>query len=475
MALDEPALDGEASPESPQARGSFVGHVNIVLLTYAVDGALALATGALIARAIGPEGRGAYGLFVISAAFGQLVLGLGIGNAAIYYLNKREISLRDALGAMHFIVLAALPVTALVVAVVAPLDIEWIVFGETLRISGETIFGPVSPWLLVLAVPVLLYMNLLRLTLQALSRFVDLGIATVGQQAALLALVAVAFASGDATAEQIVVFLIVASAVAAAYAVVRIGITNIDPRAIVPPRMHVLRPLVRFGVQGEAGNVLQLMNYRLDQYIVRGFVGLGGVGVYAVAASMTEGIFILANAVALVLLPRMASASAEDAAWMAPVATRNTLLIAAAAAIALAIVAPVLLPLVFGDRFDDSVAALWWLLPGTVALAGAKVLTSYIFSQGRPLLNTMITCVSLAVTLIAGFALIPAYGVNGAAASSSLAYAVHLVAALYAYQRLSGQPALSAIVPRPSDVALYTDALHGLLRRGGARQLQAER
>ena len=79
---------------------------------------------------------------------------------------------------------------------------------------------------------------------------------------------------------------------------------------------------------------------------------------------------------------------------MTPVATRNTMLIAAA-----------------GSRrrwrsprrcccrrssatrFDDSVQALWWLLPGTVALTGSKVLTSYIFSQGRPLVNTGITCV----------------------------------------------------------------------------------
>ena len=469
MALEEPAL------ESPQARGSFLGHVNIVLVTYAVDGALALATGAIIARAIGPDGRGAYGLFVVSAAFGQLILGFGIGNAAIYYLNKREINLRAALGAMHFVALVSVPVTALVVGVLAPVDIEWTVFGETLRLSGETIFGPVSPWLLVLAVPALLYMNLLRLTLQALSRFVDLGVATIGQQAILLTLVSVSFAAGDTTPEQVVIFLIAASLAAAVYALIRIGLANVDVHSILPPRMEVLRPLVLFGVQGEAGNVLQLMNYRLDQYIIRGFVGLAGVGVYAVSASMTEGIFILANAVALVLLPRMSSASAEDAAWMAPVATRNTLLIAAAAAVVLAAVAPILLPLMFGDRFDDSVEPLWLLLPGTIALAGAKVLTSYIFSQGKPLLNTIITCASLVVTLVAGFVLIPAYGVNGAATASSLAYVVHLGAALYAYRRLSGQPALDALLPRASDWALYTDAIRGLMRRTAAPPLQVER
>jgi hypothetical protein len=86
----------------------------------------------------------------------------------------------------------------------------------------------------------------------------------------------------------------------------------------------------------------------------------------------------------------------------------------------------------------------------------------------------MITCVSLVVTLVADFALIPAYGVNGAGAASSLAYVVHLAAALYAYRWLSGQPALGALIPRPSDLALYTDAVRGLLKRPGSPRLQAE-
>src|SRR4029079_1368623 len=64
-------------PDLPP-RQSFLGSVNVVMLTYALDGVLALATSALIARALGPGGRGAYGLFVVSAAFLQMLLGLGI-------------------------------------------------------------------------------------------------------------------------------------------------------------------------------------------------------------------------------------------------------------------------------------------------------------------------------------------------------------------------------------------------------------
>ena len=40
---------------------------------------------------------------------------------------------------------------------------------------------------------------------------------------------------------------------------------------------------------------------------------------------------------------------------MAPLAVRNTMIIAGLGAIALAVIAPVLVPLAFGNEFDDSV------------------------------------------------------------------------------------------------------------------------
>jgi O-antigen/teichoic acid export membrane protein len=449
-------IDETDAGAAPERGGSLIGNVNVVMLTYAADGVLALATGALVARALGPEGRGAYGLFVVSAAFGQLVLGLGIGNAAIYYINKRQLTVREALGSINLVTLAAIAVSLATAAIIAPIDTD--VFG-----------GGLSPWLLAAAIPLLLYMNLLRLLLQALNRFVDLGVATVGQQAGLLALVAIAFTATDPSATQIVAYLLLASAAAAAYSLVRIGLRQVDPSVILRPRVETLRRLIGFGVQGEAGNALQALNYRLDQFILRGFESLAAVGVYAVATSMSEGVFVLANAVALVLMPRLTSADPDDAAWMAPVAARNTMLIAAAGAVALAAVAPLALPAIFGERFDDSVAPLWWLLPGAVALTGSKVLTSYVFSQGRPLVNTGITAISLAATLIADVALIPPFGVEGAAAAASIGYAIHLCAALAAYRLISGQPALDAIIPRLADAQLYADALRGMRDRLAGR------
>jgi O-antigen/teichoic acid export membrane protein len=452
-------------PEAPleQRQGSFLGHVNVVMLTYIADGALAFATGILVARSLGPDGRGAYALFIVSAAFLQLVLGLGIGNAAIYYLNRREMTIRDVLAASHVITIFAAVVTLVIAAVVAAVD------------EGGFLGTGVSPWLLAVAGPALLYWNLMRLTLQAQSRFVDLGIVTVAQQSILLVAIASLMGGGDPTATQIAGCLAGATAVAGLLGLQRVGIHHLDLGLIVRPAFDTIRKLAKFGLQGEVGNVLQLLNYRLDQYIVRAYVGLAGVGIYAVGASMTEAIFIMANAVALVLLPRLSAASEEEAQWMAPVATRNTIFVAAAGALVLALAAPVIVPLAFGEAYEDSIEPLWLLLPGTVLLCGSKVLTSYIFSQGRPLVNTGITVISLVVTLVANLALVPWLDVNGAAIASSLAYAAHFAAALIAYGWISGRSPLRALLPDRGDADLYRDAWRSFTARLGRRSAEPDR
>jgi O-antigen/teichoic acid export membrane protein len=215
-----------------------------------------------------------------------------------------------------------------------------------------------------------------------------------------------------------------------------------------------LREQVRFGLRGQIGNVMQLLNYRLDQYIVLLFVNTAGVGIYAVAVGLTQSVWFFANAVATVLLPRLTATDEADAARTTPLVCRTTLLVSALSALALAAVSPAVLML-FGHAYRPSLTPLFWLLPGTVALAGSKILASYVFSQGYPGTNSLITIAALAVTIVAYLALIPPFGVAGAAAASTLAYGAHFALSLLAYRRVSGGSIRDAVIVRGDDVRYY--------------------
>jgi O-antigen/teichoic acid export membrane protein len=236
--------------------------------------------------------------------------------------------------------------------------------------------------------------------------------------------------------------------------------------------ISLLKPAVHFGVQGQASNLIQLLNYRLDSYLVLWLVNAGGVGLYAVAVSFSEGLWFIANSVAIVLMTNLTAGEDEYAARVTPLVCRNTLLVTAAGAAGAAVVSPLVIPAVFGADFEESVVPFVLLLPGTVALAGAKVLSAYIFSRGLPLINARIALISLIVTLLLDLALIPPFEVAGAAAGASLGYCLSLALSALSYRRLSGAPIAEALTPRLSDTHLYRDGLNSLAERllhGGRR------
>jgi O-antigen/teichoic acid export membrane protein len=148
---------------------------------------------------------------------------------------------------------------------------------------------------------------------------------------------------------------------------------------------------------------------------------------------------------------------ADKGAQVAAVACRNTLVVAAAAAAGLGAVAPLAVPIVFGDAFSPAIRAIFWLIPGIIALSGAKVLSSYIFSQGRMAVTSLVALVTLAGTVMFDLLLIPRFGISGAAAASSIAYSVSFTLTLLYYRRLSGNSVLDCLVVRGADLKLYMD------------------
>ncbi len=423
----------------------FLRDINLVFFTYVANYLLAFVLSVLVARGLGPDGRGVYEISLLTISIAQAVMSLGVGVASLYYIGKKTYDTRDLLSNSQFMVLASAALSGLLVLLAAG------TFGPRL-LEEEMPY-----WIFVFGVPLFLNFNLVTTFLQANSRFLAMNSLTLVRPLVMVALLIGGLVLGGLNTTNVLVIWSIATLVAVVAGLLLLGIRNLHLPTVLRPDWRVLRAQITFGVQGQMGNVLQLLNYRLDKYVVVAFVGLSGVGIYGVGVGVTESIWFIANAVAVVLLPHLTSTGEEEAAAFTPVACRNTLFLSLIAAAGLGVVSLPLVPLFFGDEFSDSVVAIWWLLPGTVALAGTKILASYIFSQGKPLLNTYITVASLAVTLTCDFALIPFFGVPGAAAASSIAYSASLILSLIVFRRLSGRSLREAVLVRGSDLRLYLE------------------
>jgi O-antigen/teichoic acid export membrane protein len=163
--------------------------------------------------------------------------------------------------------------------------------------------------------------------------------------------------------------------------------------------------------------------------------------------------------VAIVLLTNITAGDRENAARLTPIVCRNTMLVTGVAAIVAALIVDLWLPAVFGSKYQASVEPYLWLLPGMVAIAGAKILGAYVFSRGLPIINFWIAVANLAITTPITVALLLIYDVPGAAVGTSIGYVLMLAMTAYAYSRLSDNPVYDALMPRRADVRIYTDAV----------------
>ena len=209
-----------------------------------------------------------------------------------------------------------------------------------------------------------------------------------------------------------------------------------------------MRSLLVFGLRGHPGLIGQVLNYRLDAFVLGAFHGPVAVGFYAVATSLAEVTSYGANAVSIAAGPRAVRA---DGRVLLARFTRVTAIGTMALAAVLALSAPALVPLVYGTDFSASVGPLLLLLPGVVALVYVKLLSVGLVAEGRPDLVTVAVFLSLVITLAADFVLIPPFAAIGAAAASTLAYVFGAVSISLWYARSAGIDP-RRLLPGPADV-----------------------
>jgi O-antigen/teichoic acid export membrane protein len=187
----------------------------------------------------------------------------------------------------------------------------------------------------------------------------------------------------------------------------------------------VSRALAAFAITMGAVQVVNLISYRAELFVLRRFEELRDVGIYSIAMQAGEAMWLVAGALATAVTAPAVHETEERARELITRSARRALLLTAAVAVVVALAAPVLVPLLFGEDFSDSVRPLWVLLPGIVAYAPVTVLVVYLsVRRGRPRLSLAVSVVAMLVTTAAALALIPAWGTTGAALASTLGYVV---------------------------------------------------
>jgi O-antigen/teichoic acid export membrane protein len=150
------------------------------------------------------------------------------------------------------------------------------------------------------------------------------------------------------------------------------------------------------------------------------------VGLYGLAAVIQRVATVPMTAYLDVSFPKLARSS-DDVLLLRRLrkrVRRNVFLLSLSAALATALAAPVAVPLVFGDAYTGSVPALWILLAGKVAWSTGAAQGRSLVAASRVQGNFWATVLAVAVSLSANIALIPIWGIEGAAVATALTQVV---------------------------------------------------
>lgn len=402
------------------------------LHTYLTQGlrlAFSFLLGILIARALGPAGRGEYGLVMLTLSLLVTVGNLGLPSSTVYFTARNQTSRASLVKSLAAAALLLGMMGDLALLLVTHLGWDAVLFGGQLT--------PMGQGLALLALPLLFAIAFFQAFLQGRHEIQAYNRFQLFSVLLQLLLVAGCFLTNRISLNLLIGVFVLSQAIALAYLAYALRADVAGALRAPWLRLDELLRMSRYSLWAYLGNAAQFLCYRIDVFLVGVFLGTAAVGLYTLAVSLGEMLWMLTTPLATVLFPYF---SAREAGGHRQ-ALLTALLGMGATAVAaglLFVVAPWLVVTFYGEPFAGSVEALRWLLPGIVVFAVTNVLAAHLAGTGKPEINFFAALVALLITVALDLLLIPRWGLVGASLASSVAYLASMAVTLSAYRLTMG-------------------------------------
>jgi O-antigen/teichoic acid export membrane protein len=256
-----------------------------------------------------------------------------------------------------------------------------------------------------------------QMLLSGQARFRSIGLKNISTQVLSALLLICLFVAGSTTP-----WHYIAATLAASLVNIALTVREVWALPLTTERLFLKEALI-YSLPLALGNLIQFLNYKLDVFMVNWFHGLYSVGIYTLAVSLAQLLWLAPNNLATLILQR---AAADDAGRWLPEqvarVSRISLWLSITLALVMAVAAPLLTGVIFGERFAASVAPLLLLLPGIVLFTITIVLSGQLAGVGKQMLTTRVAAAAFACTLLLDLLLIPGMGAIGAAIASTCSY-----------------------------------------------------
>jgi O-antigen/teichoic acid export membrane protein len=361
----------------------------------------------LVARALGPGGKGQFSLFQATVAGLVAFSSLGLGHGQMYYSSRNPEKMK------HFMANGYV-FSTLIGGVVA---ILYFLIGQIWSPKIIAVLGWQIAILVIVVAPVSIMLGYQRQYFLANHAYEMSKINLALGQVIPLVGYTVLYVMGNVTISNVILMFVGSQFLCLALFHILIARSTPVKSSF---SLSFGKQSMSFGIRQYLSDLTQYFALRLDFFLVVWLLGESGLGIYSVAVSLAEITSRFSSEVGSILFPAFASGQIPPG-QAAPI-LRRTLFLAALVALLLSLVGHLVTVLIFGSRFEQAIPAFRWLLCGTVAWGIIHVTWNRISAAGKPEMGIPIFAATALFDAAAIIILVPKFGVVGASMAAAGSY-----------------------------------------------------
>ena len=423
---------------------TFAKNITTTFLTQIVILLIGIGTSVVLARSLGPEGKGLYTLAILLPTLVITITNLGIAPATTYFTAKGGYDPKSIFTNNTFI---SLLIGGLSV-IVGYLIISF--FGDSL-LPGL----PKSIALLgLLLIPFRLVGENIKNILLGLQKIALVNLINLSRFVIIFILISTTLLVLDKGLVETIIALIISWVLITALTFSTVlkslkGFSHkLDP--------GYLKSTTTYGLKAHLGNILGFLNYRLDLFLVNILINPLAVGLYSISVGIAEQLWLLSKASSEILLPKIASEKNEDKRrQLTPIISRNVLWITLTGGVILFFAIEGIIDFLYSKEFSSAVVPLQILLIGIVARSSSRVLANDIAARGMPEKNSILSLFALIINITLNLIWIPKFGIAGAAWATTVSYTLTFIGRTIIYSHISKNNFIQILIPQKSDLILY--------------------
>ncbi len=225
------------------------------------------------------------------------------------------------------------------------------------------------------------------------------------------------------------------------------GITFIVSSVLVVPIIKsieisnfkaVFKEIFDYGKFAQTGNVLQLLNYRLNFFFIENLLlnGRSLVGIYSVGTHASEAVWNIGKSLSVVLYSRVSNVRDSKYIRQLTLTFFKISFVSSLLIICVLLILPEEFYLfIFTDKFAGIKEVISFLSIGILSNSVSTIFAHYFSGIGKHFKNTWGSGIGLVVTLFAGLIFVYYFGLRGAAIASSLALFVQMLYLLISFMK----------------------------------------